>query len=161
LVSIEVIQTIYYIVAMTGVIVAAINYLISTRNTDKARQAQMFMGLYEKWNTSESIEANTRIQELKINNYNEFIKMLRDNQSADGNSIVWHATYFEGMGVLVREKLIDLRLVSLFLHGEIKLYWEKFGPFFKQFRVSENYPRAWIEAEYLYDQVMDYGKKHL
>jgi hypothetical protein len=61
----------------------------------------------------------------------------------------------------VREGLIDVRFVSLFLYGEVKLFWEKWGSFFKEQRIVENYPRAWIEAEYLYDRVMDYGRSHL
>jgi hypothetical protein len=42
--------------------------------------------------------------------------------SVEGRGIIREGVFFEGLGVLVREELIDVRLVSLFLYGEVKLF---------------------------------------
>ena len=99
-------------------------------------------------------------QESGGKDFTHFYEMI-SSDNPDGRGIVRVGSYFEGIGVLVREGLINVRLVSLFLYGEVKWFWEKYGPYFKEHRVVENYPRAWIEAEYLYNQVIEYGKENL
>jgi len=116
------------------------------------------MVMYEKWQSPDFIESNTTIQGIEVRDFAHFQKIY---DSVEGRGITREGVFFEGLGVLVREGLIDVRLVSLFLYGEVKLFWEKWGPFLREQRVVENYPRAWIEGEFLYDRVMDYGRSHL
>jgi len=155
------IQTAYYMMAATGVLVAATHYIFNMRQSTKNRKAQLFMGIYDKWIAPEAIDGHIRIRRLKIDSFTEFYELYENSESVEGRHIIWTAVYFEGLGVLVKEGLIDVRLVALFLHGEVKLFWEKYGPFLKEQRVVENYPRAWIEAEYLYNRIIDYGRRHL
>ena len=44
--------------------------------------------------------------------------------------------------------------------GTVKALWEKHEPYVKQYREQMNLPRAWIEWEYLYNELMRYGKKY-
>jgi len=125
----------------------------------ETRQAQLFMLMYEKWIEPDAVESNIMIQKLQVSDFEQFQELIYN--SVEGRNITRFGSYFEGLGVLVREGLIDIRLVSLFLYGEVKLFWEKWGSFFKEQRIVENYPRAWIETEYLYDRVMEYGRSNL
>jgi len=154
------IQAAYYMVAATGVLVAAVYYVLNMRANSKARQAQMFMGIYERFNTPEAIDSSIRLLNLKVKDFDEFHRLLNES-NADGRSLNWYSAYYEGLGVLVREKFIDIRLVSLLMYGELKWFWEKYGSYWRQYRVAESYPRAMVEGEFLYDSVMEYGKKHL
>ena len=180
------IQTAYYFISAVGVIgtlmtaiIGVRGYLNSNKRAEEAkkkdqetqelalkaqqqnletRQAQLFMVMYEKWQSPDFIESNTMIQGIEVRDFAHFQKIY---DSVEGRGIIREAVFFEGLGVLVREGLIDVRLVSLFLYGEVKLFWEKWGPFMREQRIVANYPRAWIEAEYLYDRVMDYGRSNL
>ena len=108
------IQAAYYMVAATGVLVAAVYYVLNMRANSKARQAQMFMGIYERFNTPESIDSSIRLLNLNVKDFDEFHRLLNES-NADGRSLNWYSAYYEGLGVLVREKFIDIRLVSLLL----------------------------------------------
>jgi len=67
--------------------------------------------------------------------------------------------FYEGVGVLVKEGLIDIRLVALLMTGTTTLFWRKMEPFIDEIR-RRAYPRAYIETEYLYNALMDYIKEH-
>jgi len=61
-------------------------------------------------------------------------------------------TYFKGVGVLVKMKLIDLNLVDELMGTSIRLHWEKSGPIMKEFR-TRMWPHAYEWFEYLYNEL--------
>ena len=70
------------------------------------------------------------------------------------------ATFYEGLGVLVKEGYIDIRLVALLMTGRIRVFWEKFEPIIDELREFHNYPRWMSETEYLYNELMKYLDEH-
>ncbi len=44
------------------------------------------------------------------------------------NAFVRQATFYEGVGVLVEQKLINIKLVDRLMHNTIKSWWERMGP---------------------------------
>ena len=75
-------------------------------------------------------------------------------------TVVVLGAYFEGLGVLVRENLLDIRVVALLMTGNVINYWSKLKPIIGDIREALNWPRAWIEAEYLYNELMKYLEEH-
>ena len=68
--------------------------------------------------------------------------------------------YMEGISVLVREGYVSIRLVALLNEGFIKYSWKKFQPFIRAYREKYNWPRWYIEFEFLYDTLMKYAEEH-
>jgi hypothetical protein len=68
--------------------------------------------------------------------------------------------YMEGMGVMVREGYISIRLIALLSSGAVKNLWRKYQPLLYEERKRHNWPRWAIEFEYLYDTLIDYADKH-
>lgn len=68
--------------------------------------------------------------------------------------------FFEGIGVLVRQKLVDLRFVTLLMAGTTRRYWEKLRPVVLKLRKEIDYPRCGSETEYLDGVLMEYMEKH-
>ena len=68
--------------------------------------------------------------------------------------------YWEGIGVLVKEKFLDIRLVALMLCGNTRFFWEKLKPFVDEARVDLGYERWMSETEYLYDELLKYLGEH-
>lgn len=68
--------------------------------------------------------------------------------------------FYEGLGVLVRENLIDIKLVAEMHSGVILRWWAKFGPAVLKCREAWNLPRYYIETEYLAKRIVEYGKEH-
>ena len=67
--------------------------------------------------------------------------------------------FYEGVGVLVREGLLDIRLVALLMTGTTLGFWRKIELYVLDVRVSLG-PRVWIETEYLAKRLLDYMEKH-
>jgi len=68
--------------------------------------------------------------------------------------------FYEGLGVLVRENLLDIRMVALLMTGPTKEFWEKLKPIIEEARERTNYPRMCSETEYLYEELMKYISEH-
>ena len=126
------IETASIIVAATGVVLAAINQIISNRRAEQQRQTQLFMDLYNRWNTKEVSQQYGRIRfQYHIENYDDYIHLIGyederlDNVEAfsDFHNL---AQFFEGIGVLVRRQLIDIDLVEDLLSRRVIWWWEMY-----------------------------------
>lgn len=160
---------------MTGisVTVAAIYYMFTLRinmktqqltlkaqeNSLETRQAQLFMDLYQMFSDREYITAWDTFQKNKGKSADDLKKVYSDDPEFRLNVIKW-VWYFEGLGVLVREGLLDIRLIALLMTGLTKQWWEWWGPVARELSVEWNWPRYMIETEYLYNELMKYLEKH-
>ena len=68
--------------------------------------------------------------------------------------------FFEGLGVLVRENLIDMRIIALTMSSDIVIYWEKMKPVVGDFRREWNSARLVDQSEFLYNELMKYMGEH-
>jgi hypothetical protein len=63
------------------------------------------------------------------------------------------ATFYEEIGVLVEEGLIDVNLVIQLIGRGFRQFWEKFEPIVVETRVRRKYPQYFDRIEYLYNEV--------
>jgi len=166
------IQAAYYMVAATGVLVAAVYYVFNMRATLQirreanrtqhqqleTRQAQMFMGIYTQITTKEFSSAFWKIMGSNWSNYEEYRELSKDPEFQNAGQIV--GSYYEGVGVLVREGLLDIRWVALLMCGMTRRFWEKMKPIIEEGRRAMGFPRWMSETEYLYGELMRYLEKH-
>jgi hypothetical protein len=66
--------------------------------------------------------------------------------------------YFEGVGQLLRDGLIDVRLVDAMYSDRVIRLWEKAFPIVLELRESYRNPDYYGNWEYLYDELK---KRHL
>ena len=64
------------------------------------------------------------------------------------------------VGVLVKEGMLDIRLIALNWAGASRMVWEKLEPILPQLRKQFNYPRMWSETEYLFRELIKYMEEH-
>ncbi len=64
--------------------------------------------------------------------------------------------FYEGIGVLVKEDILDIRWVALLMSGMTRDYWERLAPYVSNIRDALDRPRFVIEWEYLYNELMKY-----
>ena len=80
----------------------------------ETRQAQMFMQIYnESHNDPSFIEALHRVLEFDIRTYEEWNKMQENEDDRKAFSRV--GMFYEGVGVLVKEGYVSIRLVALLM----------------------------------------------
>jgi hypothetical protein len=126
-------QTVSIVFAGLSIGVAALRYAFTLRRAEKdrqttleTRQAQLFMQLYDKFSQPHFNEAWQKIIPYqKFEGLEEMMKSFEDPEYARAYNVL--VNYFEGVGVLVKEGLVDIRLVAelmtwgIILGGKVKL----------------------------------------
>jgi hypothetical protein len=128
------------------------------RHTLSTRQAQLFMGIHQTTLSKEWADAAALTLDIKLRNLDDYRELQKDKERWYSFSLM--CQYLEGIGVLVREDLVNVRLVTEYVSGLIMFYWESFGPVILEVRKKNNFPRFMIETEYLYDRVREYAASH-
>ena len=92
-----------------------------------------------------------------VGSYQEFRDTMLPyyDQSKDDTLIY----FFESLGALVKENLIDIRMISLLLTYRINTYFEPLKPYVEEARKSGNL--VWLsETEYLYHKLHEFQKEN-
>lgn len=160
MVDLALLQSVSYIAGALGVCVAATYYVMNMRATLQTRQAQLFMtSMFEKLSSPEFAKASRTLEKNKPKTVQDLAHIFDDPELNAAWGTVWWV--YEGLGVLIHEDLVDIRLVARYIGGTYKAVWEAWGPVFKLAKVEWNHPRMADESEYLYDRLMDFGRKNL
>jgi hypothetical protein len=159
MVSFEEIQAAYYMVAATGVLVAAAYYVVNMRATLQTRQAQLFMQIYNRVQEPDFLPSWNEIMQTNFKDYQEFkLKIVNDPSKITSlNKIV---AFYEGVGVLVKENLIDIHLVAELMCGVTRKFWEKIEPVIEEYEKEADFRRYTSETKYLYNRLMEYLATH-
>jgi hypothetical protein len=165
MVDLSEIQAAYYMVAATGVLVAAIYYVLNIRTTQKTmkanldtRQAQLYMQLYQTSLSRDYMDSLFRVGQMSMKTVDDYKRMMNDPTMY--RDFFTEGMWYEGAGVLLREGLIDIHTVSLLSSGIIVWWWENFGEMVLKVRKEFGFTRFMIEAEYLANRVNEYGLSH-
>ena len=126
----------------------------------ETRKAQMFMQIYnESYNNDSFIDAYVRLADFNINSYDEYQKLMEDEDNKKASTKV--AMFYEGVGVLVREGHISIRLFALLMTGMTRSWWERlYKSYVEEGREKRNFKRWMSESEYLYNEMMKYHEEH-
>jgi hypothetical protein len=162
MVDLVLLQSVSYIAAAIGVFMAAVYYVLTLRtnqtnirHTLETRQAQLFMQLYSVYDTRDFLEDYGKVAYLmEYENLADWEKKYGALKNmSDYTSWARVGRFFDGAGILVKKKLIDIDLVTELLREIIIYSWEKMWPWVVEIREFMNTPEVWENFEYLYDEV--------
>ncbi|MHA2164074.1 MAG: DUF4760 domain-containing protein [Candidatus Thorarchaeota archaeon] len=142
------------LVAIFGVLAGLSYYIITVRNHNRARQIQIIRGL-------DLLHPEVGFLFWEYGDYDDLMSKYGPEANPEGwdNLIRWLLKN-EELGVYAKEGLLDIRLVYLLQGGTITKTWELLEVLLKEFRIRNNWPRWFIEAEYLCKRIIEYGEKH-
>ena len=173
------IQAAYYMVAATGVLIAAVFYVlnlrISRRNQElslwaleqsaqaqqqtlETRQAQMFLSIYNKITEKEFTRAWNTVMNSSWSSYQEFNELRKKPEFYE--AFLFINGFFEGIGVLVKEGMLDIRWIALLIASWTTEYWEKIREAIIEHKKITGAKRLLSEYEYLYNKLMNYMEEH-
>jgi hypothetical protein len=166
MIDLATLQAVSYIMGSMGVFVAAVYYVSTLRNAQKTqqlqldtRQAQLFMQIYsQSHNDPTFLDAFRKTMSLQWSTYEEFSDLLKDEEK--GRALQRVGSFYEGLGVLVKENYVDIRLVALLMTIMTRTWLEKYKPIIDEGRRQSGYPRWLSESEYLYNELMKYIDEH-
>jgi hypothetical protein len=161
------IQALLTYLTLISVPVGVTYHIMTLNNTRKnqqqqleTRQAQLFMQMYNKWDESLR-ESFRKIRGIEFEDFSDFIKKYGPDSEEDMEIHIARIAYFlEGMGVLVKEDLVSMRLVALTWAGTTRMFWDKISPIIEDWRKAISYPRLWSETEYLCTELIKYMEEH-
>ncbi len=146
------IQTVSIAIASAGVFLAAIYYVFQIRHQNKLRQTDIIMRLHSFYNSEMFQKAVTITFATDYRDYDDFVKKYG---SPSQNDVIISSRmvggFFEGLGVLVSEKLLDINLVQKLF--TVEGFWEKAEPIVKGMRKQLDMPALYEWFEYLYNEV--------
>jgi len=153
-------------VLTVGVVVALqqLRDIKKTREVElETRQARLFMEIYNHFNAQDfKNQVINVIFQQKWRDYEDWLQKYSAEADPEAYSC-WLsvASYYEGIGVLVKRKLIDKNIVIDLLYAQISITWEKMEPIAKGFRkVHPAWTRSWQWFEYLANEINRLNNKH-
>ena len=135
-------------VAAAGVMVGVVYYILDMRNQARTRQTDLVMRLYSTYGSKDFQEAWATVRELEFKDYDDFIKKY--GWSAAMSEV---GLFFEGVGVLLHKKLVDISMIDDLFTGPVKMTWEKMKPMIEGHRKQREYPQFYEWLEYLYNEM--------
>lgn len=136
------IETISIVFTGISISLAAFYYINTLRNTQRnqeltlkaqeqakeTRQAQLLMNLYESYRSKES-----RLESIKINGWKwKDMDDFYEKYGQQNNPEAWatwegKAAFFNGVGILLKRNLIDIRLLDDLLTNSVIRHWNSLG----------------------------------
>ncbi len=148
-------DTISIVIAATSIVIATAYYITIVRNTNRTRQAQLFMQFHSKGMNKELIRDITEINvSWTWKDVDEFFHKYGPETNLDAWAkfvSVW--AYYEGMGTLAKKNLINVEMIPEMLAIAIVDFWEKIQPVANQYSQHIQRPQAFDGTELLYRKI--------
>jgi hypothetical protein len=138
------------IVAAAGVIVGVVLTVLEVRNLVKQRQTDLIMRLYSHFGSKEIQEAYFAVRTMEFKDYDEYMKKYGP---PTGPTMAQVGMFFNGIGVLLQKKLVDIELVDVLFGAEVKLAWKAAKVILDGRRRDLNEPKIYEGFEYVYNEV--------
>ena len=151
-------QMILSTIQTVGLLVGISYYILSLRNQSKARKTQVYLQMVNKFSEPYMNEAQGKVADFEWATADDFMVDWKNPERRVTIGI--EGAWYEGLGVLVKENLLDIRIVALLMTGLVIRFWDKLIPVIDEVREVHLGPRFWIETEYLYNQLKKYIKEH-
>jgi len=158
------IQAAYYMVAATGVLVAAAYYVMTLRTTQKTlkanletRQTQLFMQIYQQMSEEKFGKNYVDFMNMSWKDYDEFERKYGSDEHPENYAMRWNLWYIgDGIGYILRRGLIDLETVTNLGGGIFVIIWEKSRDLIVEQRERYKMPTLLENFEYLVGEVKAY-----
>jgi len=141
------IPSISAIIAAVGVLIGVILTVLEVRNLVETRQTDLVIRLYSTFGSEELQDAWEKTQTRE---YKDFDVYRKEYGLREVNEVGW---FFEGVGVLLHRRLIDVALVDDLFSSPVKRAWERLKPIAEGERKQTGRPQIWEWFEYLYNEM--------
>jgi len=152
------IQTVSIVIASVSVAVASAYYAFQIRHQTRIRK----MELIAKFSPALSMSGSEilkhwdlfmSLQFADLHDYEKKYGSITDRSSPATQAFRTIGIYYEAIGLLLQERLVDMKLVELVEGTSVKLAWEKMKPLIMGLRERHNSPRFWGKFERIYNEM--------
>jgi len=147
------ISTIATIVTTVSIAIGVIFTLLELRHLAKTRRTEIIMKIYDRFSSREMVEAMNKVGSAKFESLDDYRKKYGFTE------ITEVAVLFEGLGVLLEQNLIDIKMVDRLFGPTVNLLWETVQPVLYAMRKGLNEPFFFSHFEFLIKELSTYRKK--
>lgn len=140
------------IVATISVLVGVIFTILELRHLSIARKTEIIMKIYDRFSSRDIIESMSNIGNAKFANFKEFQENYRITEAVE------IAALFEGIGVLLEQKLIDIKMIDHLFGPTLNMLWRNMEPLIHEMRTGMNEPFFFSHYEYLITRLNEHRK---
>lgn len=151
-------QMVLSTIQTAGILVGIFYYIMTLRNAQKSRDAQIFLQFSNRAGTEKWSKGIDHIRQLEFSSYEDMVK-YRENNPDEWSDIRYVFNILEDFGGLVRGGYLNINIVATTSSVLIILVWEKIQPAADELRETYS-PRMWSEIEYLYNQIILFKKRN-
>ena len=148
------ISSISAIAAAVGVIIGVVFATLQLRDLVKTRQTDLVMRLDATFGSKEFQEAWVETLRMEFKDYEDYLRKYGATSGKPAYvSVNMVANFFEGLGILLRRKLIDIALVDDLFSSDVIITWHKMKPIVEGWRKQFNRPQMSEWFEYLCNEM--------
>jgi hypothetical protein len=165
------IQTVSIAIASASVVAGVVYYALMLRNQSKVRQdmvktrqADLLMRLYSTYGSKEFQDALWTVHNLEFEDYNGYLKKYGSTASVTpANRAIWTVGwFFNGMGLLLHNRIADIDQVDDLFGYAVVWMWEKVKPIIIEgYRSQPKMQKSMRWFEYLYKEMKKREQKPL
>jgi hypothetical protein len=144
--------TISTIVTTVSIVIGVIITVLGLRHFNKTRKTEIIMKIYDRFSSKEMVEAINKVGNITFEKFDEYRKKYGFTEVAE------IAVLFEGLGVLLEQKLIDTDLVDDLFGPTLDLLWGRMQPVIVAMRKGLNQPYFFSHYEYLVNSLKIHRK---
>jgi hypothetical protein len=151
-------STVSIIIASIGVLAGVLYNIISIRNENKLRRRESIIRLspWFNMNAGEIQEAITQVCSIKFRDYDDYVEKYRGRSEQTQLKIL--GNYFEGLGILVHRRLVEVDLIYEFWGSIIQSTWRDMLPIVKGMREDAGDDTVFAYWELLNNELEKYTK---
>ena len=151
------IQTVSIAISSASVVAGIVYYAFQLRHQTKLRQTDLIMRLYSTLGSKEFFESLTKFMMMEFEDYDDYMKKYAPSPTgfSEKPEVMAYGTvgiFYNGVGILLLEKLIDANLTARLFRNAVVYTWEKMKPIIEGYR-KEGHPQLFAEYEYLYNEM--------
>jgi hypothetical protein len=148
------IPTVASIVTTGSIIVGVVFTILEIRHLARVRRTDIIMKIYDRFGTRDIVEAINRVGNAKFENITDY------NKKYGFTDVTLIAEFFEGIGVLLEQDLIDIKMVDRLFGPTLNLLWVRMKPVLYAMREGLKEPFFFSHYEYLVKRLEAYRKTY-
>ena len=150
MVSVEEIQAAYYMVAATGVLIAAAFYVLNMRETTKNRKATLTNNLMQFVTSIERAQTGMELLSMEWKDFDDFYRKYDSTVNPDNFAKrMAMFSYYEMLGVQYKTGLLDVETIYSVTGVSIVNLWLRFRPIIEEYRKFDYGKDFYQNWEYL------------
>ena len=155
------------ILSLLGLSASVLYYSLTIQNQNRTRHAQLLSGLYETYRNPDFRHIQNKILDLDYSSYEDFNEKYRTGDQRTWSEWQSVASFFNGLGVLLKNGMIDIVLVEELFSNITFVTWVQMEPIISEWRKGDERFSGYVRSqkyefysgfEYLYNELVKRDK---